>query len=536
MKTIYKNAVIYTAADVQSQVEAMIVEDGQIIWVGQEADIPPVDGKVINLEGKTVIPGLIEAHIHPIMLAQLLKQVVCLPPVIHSIEELIEVMKQYDPSAKGCYEGWGYDEGKLAEKRSIVRSDLDRVSTELPVVVMRTCAHIISVNSKALEIAGITKDTPNPPGGEIDRDETGEPTGILRENARNLVLKHIKPDTEQEIIEKLVKLSNTLSSYGITTITEMMATEEPFDYLTIYQHAQQKGFKQRVANYYHFESIQRKNPLNLVSTNTANDTYIAGIKLFADGSISGKTALVHEPFLKSNQTGIDMTSPEEILAAARKAEEHGVQLAIHAMGDKAIEQIVNTCSQLTPWLTDGPSVRIEHATMISDEVLKKAVDWGIGLVPQPIFLFCEIESYLSNLGLKKSQTLYGLRSFLDAGAATAITSDAPATSWAEAVNPFISMQVAVTRKAYDGTDLGQSERITTAEALQLYTKHAQTLTRTDCIGQLREGYAADFVILEEDLMNIPADQLMHIKPLATYIKGEKVFERIQAATGVGNEI
>lgn len=531
MKTIYKNAVIYTTADTQAKAEAMIVEDGQIIWIGQESDLPSVDGSIVDLEGQTVIPGLIEAHIHPIMLAQLLEQVVCLPPVIHSIEELVEVMKQYDPSAKGCYEGWGYDEGKLAEKRSIVRIDLDRVSTELPVVVMRTCAHIISVNSKALEIAGITKDTPNPPGGEIDRDETGEPTGILRENAKNLVLKHIKPDTEQEIIEKLLKLSQTLSSYGITTITEMLGTEEPFDYYTIYKHAQQQGFKQRVANYYHYESIQRKNPLNPDSTNPANDTYIAGIKLFADGSISGKTALVYEPFLNSNQTGIDMISPEEILAAAKEAQAHGVQLAIHAMGDKAIEKIVDTCSQLTPWLTDGPSVRIEHATMISDDVLKKAVDWGIGLVPQPIFLFCEIESYLANLGLEKSQTLYGLRTFLDAGAATAITSDAPATSWAESVNPFVSMQVAVTRTAFDGTDLGQAERITTAEALELYTKHAQALTRTDRIGQLKEGYAADFVILEEDLMNVPADQLMHIKPLATYIKGEKVFERQQTATG-----
>ncbi|WP_396631504.1 amidohydrolase family protein, partial [Lysinibacillus sp. D4B1_S16] len=146
-----------------------------------------------------------------------------------------------------------------------------------------------------------------------------------------------------------------------------------------------------------------------------------------------------------------------------------MQLVVHAMGDRAIDLIVDTFYEETAWLNDAPSVRIEHAAMPTVRALQKAAKWGIGFVPQPISLFCEIESYLENLGLEKTQTLYGVQTFLQRGIATALSSDAPATSWAEAANPFVTRQAAVTRMAYDGTDLGAAERISVGQALQLYT-------------------------------------------------------------------
>ncbi len=522
---IFRNAKIYTANSECQSATAMVIADGKIKWLGVEEDMPSYEGEIIDLQGKVIIPGIIDAHMHPIMLADVLEQVACLPPQILSIEEMIVALQNYDASQRGWILGWGYDEGKLAEKRAPLKEDLDRASTELPVIVMRTCGHIISVNSKALEIAGITKDTPNPQGGQIDRDQNGEPTGVLRENARNLVLQHLPSPSEDEIVARLVKLSQILASYGVTSITEMMATVSPLDYLSLYRKARTKGLKQRVAVNYVWDDIQNHDLLVEENLDRQAGAYIGGIKLFSDGSVSGRTALVSEPFLNSSETGIAMTTKEELLAASIEARKHSIQLVVHAMGDRAIDLIVNTFYEEEAWLTDAPSVRIEHAAMPSESALKKAAEWGIGFVPQPIFLFCEIESYLQNLGLEKTQTLYGVQTFLQQGIATALSSDAPATSWAEAANPFVTIQAAVTRTAYDGTDLGAAERISVEEALQLYTADAKTMIRMERVGQLKEGYEANFVVLAEDLCEISQDQIMNVKPLATYIEGECVFKQ-----------
>ncbi len=520
---IIRNAKIYTANTNQPSATAMVIDEGKILWIGQQEDLPTYHGEIIDAQNKLIIPGIIDAHMHPIMLADVLEQVACLPPHIHSIEDMIVALKKYDASQRGWILGWGYDEGKLNERRAPLKEDLNRASTELPVIVMRTCGHIISVNSKALAIAGITKDTPDPQGGQIDRDENGEPTGVLRENARNLVLQHLPSPSEEEIVARLLKLSQILASYGVTGITELMATVTPIDYLSLYRKAREKGFKQRVAVYYVWEDIQQYDLLTATNVDRSSGAYIGGIKLFSDGSVSGRTALVSEPFLGSKEKGIAMTSKEELLAAAAEAKERGVQLVVHAMGDRAIDLIVDTFYEETAWLTDAPSVRIEHAAMPSKEALQKAAEWGIGFVPQPIFLFCEIESYLENLGLEKTQTLYGVQTFLQKGIATALSSDAPATSWAEAANPFVTIQAAVTRTAYDGTDLGEAERVSVEQALQLYTVDAKTMIRMENVGQLKEGYDANFVVLTDDLLTLAHNKLMHVKPFATYIEGECVF-------------
>lgn len=520
---IIRNAKIYTANTIQPSATAMVIDDGKILWIGQQEDLPTYHGEIIDAQNKLIIPGIIDAHMHPIMLADVLEQVACLPPHIHSIEDMIVALKKYDASKRGWILGWGYDEGKLNERRAPLKEDLNRASTELPVVVMRTCGHIISVNSKALAIAGISKDTPDPQGGQIDRDENGEPTGVLRENARNLVLQHLPSPSEEEIVARLLKLSQILASYGVTSITELMATVTPIDYLSLYRKAREKGFKQRVAVYYVWEDIQQYDLLTATNVDRSSGAYIGGIKLFSDGSVSGRTALVSEPFLGSKEKGIAMTSKKELLAAAAEAKERGVQLVVHAMGDRAIDLIVDTFYEETAWLTDAPSVRIEHAAMPSKGALQKAAEWGIGFVPQPIFLFCEIESYLENLGLEKTQTLYGVQTFLQKGIATALSSDAPATSWAEAANPFVTIQAAVTRTAYDGTDLGEAERVSVEQALQLYTVDAKTMIRMENVGQLKEGYDANFVVLTDDLLTLAHNKLMHVKPFATYIEGECVF-------------
>ena len=187
--TTFINGKIFTSDSAAPYADSMIVEDGRITWIGTQADLPDTRGAVTDLGGRRVIPGFVDAHMHPVMLADYRKKITIMPPEINSIEELVNaIRRRREEQGPGEWiEGWGYDEQGLLEKRSPNRYDLDRGCSDAPVSLMRTCAHIRCVNSMALKLAGIDRNTPDPPGGEIERDENGEPTGVLKENARNLL-------------------------------------------------------------------------------------------------------------------------------------------------------------------------------------------------------------------------------------------------------------------------------------------------------------------------------------------------------------
>lgn len=527
-KQIFFNGLIFTANPEQPYASAMVVNDGRIEWIGDEVEMETTEGERISLRGRRILPGLIDAHLHPLWLASAAKQVACMAPLVYSIEDMLrELCKQREalPSANWI-EGWGYDEGKLREGRAPTRWDLDKAVADVPVVVTRTCVHIISVNSKALELAGITRETPNPPGGEIDKDANGEPTGILRENARHLVLNIMPRLSAEENAAILAELSSTLLAHGITAITDMMAMGELIDYLEMYNHAVGKGLKQRTVLYYMWEDLQKHPSLSADRTNKNNQVHIGGIKLFADGSVSGRTAWVNPPFLGGDENyGIPTTSKEELLAAADAAEQNGVQLVVHAMGEQAIDFIVDTFYERTGWLPDAPSVRVEHAAMPTVRAIKRAAKAGIAFVPQPIFLFAEIESYLNNLGAERTRQTYPIQTMLAEGIKVAFSSDAPATAWADPANPFVGMMSAVTRKAYDGTDTGQSERIEIETAVELYTRAAQEIIGVQRIGQLKPGYHADFIVLHEDILQISPEKIIDVTVEETYMGGTLVYQK-----------
>lgn len=527
-KIIFTNGKIFTSNDNQPYAETMIVENGIITWIGQTKDAGDVKGFVVDLKGQRVIPGLIDAHLHPLFLAKASRQITCMPPVIHSIEELIvAIQKQIEAEGTEQWiESWGYDEGKLTEKRAPNRYDLDRASTEVPIVVTRTCAHIYSVNSKVLELAGIDEHTENPEGGEIDRDENGIPTGILRENAKHLV-DHIMPvETIEQQSELLASLSSKLLGYGITGITEMMARKKPIDYFELYQVASEKGLKQRAVLYPLWGDLKDNPVISPKESNSSNQIFVGGIKLFSDGSVSGQTAWVNEAYLGAPGTfGICTTSKEELLAATEAAKANGVQVVIHGMGNQAIDLILDTLADQEPWLEQMPSIRIEHAAMVSEQSMKKAANGSIGFVPQPIFLFAEIESYLKNLGLERTKQTYEVKKMLEAGVPVAFSSDAPATAWAEPANPFVSMQAAVTRISYDGTDTGKEQAVDIETAIKLYTQGSQYMTGIPNVGQLAVGYQADFVVLDRDILSIPEKEIINTLVDATYMAGQVVYSR-----------
>ena len=219
-------------------------------------------------------------------------------------------------------------------------------------------------------------------------------------------------------------------------------------------------------------------------------------------------------------------SEEEIKEALAFCKSHKCQLSIHVMGAKAIDRAVDLTWQEKSWMPDGiPAVRLEHVAMPSETAMERAANSDMAWSTQPVFVYAEIESYLKNLPEDRILASYPVAKWLDMGIRTSLSSDAPATSWATPSDPFVNLKSAVARKAWDGTDTGQEHRIDIETAIRLYTAEAAPFVGFTDVGVLKQGYAADFIILDRDILDIPSDEIDQVKVLETWINGEKVYER-----------
>lgn len=530
----YRNGKIFTADENHSFVDTMIVENGRIVWTGKEENAEDCGYKetdrTVDLNGECVLPGFVDAHMHPVMLADFSRKISALPPKVHSIEELIqEITHVRERQKPGQWiEGWGYDEGKLAEKRSVNRYDLDRGCSDSPVSMIRTCGHIRCVNSMALRLAGIDRNTPDPEGGEIERDENGEPTGVLKENARNLILPFMPEEKEEDKIENLVALGNLLTSQGIVAVCDMGNLDDS-DNEPLYQEAARRGFAQKVGIYYMWDYFMGNQTFDIPKEkmDRSRQIFAAGLKLIGDGSVSGRTAWMSRPYVGScEEYGISVCTDEQMETAFSFCKEHKCQLSMHAMGGQAISRVVERAYREDNWMEDDtPYVRVEHITDPSDDSIRKAAEKGIAFVTQPIFMYAEIESYLKNLGEEWMKTCYPVQKMLDAGVKLCFSTDAPATSWAVPSDPFPCIKGAVTRKAYDGTDCGQAEAIDIRTAVCLYTREAAKAAGFGVLGMIKKGYEADFIVLDKDIFEIPPEEIDNVKVKATYIGGNCVYRR-----------
>ena len=426
----FVNGRIFTSNDQMPEAEAMTVEDGRILMVGKEEDLPEDRGTVVDLQGRRVIPGFVDAHMHPVMLADCRKKITVMPPEICSIEDLVQaIRKRRREQAPGQWiEGWGYDEQGFEEKRSPNRYDLDRGCSDAPVALLRNCAHIRCVNSVALKIAGIDRNTPDPPGGEIERDENGEPTGVLKETARNLIAPFLPMETEEEKVRNLLELGELLSSQGITAVCDM-GNLDSSDNFPIYEAAVRKGFCQRAGVYYMWDFFADDGAFSIPAEHLDRNRNIfaAGLKLIGDGSISGKTAWMRQPYQDSGDNcGISVCTDELMESAISFCKKNRCQLSMHAMGGRAIERMVDRASEEESWTEPWvPYVRVEHVTDPSEESMEKAAAHGISFVTQPIFLYAESASYLANLGTERIRECYPVRTMLEKGVTLGYSTDAP---------------------------------------------------------------------------------------------------------------
>ena len=526
MRKAFVNGNIFTSDKDKLYVNSILAEDGVILYAGDKEGLPAGDYPIEDLQGKTVIPGFTDAHMHPVMLADFSRQIACLPPRINSIDDLVsEINKEEKNISEGQWiKGWGYDEGKFAEGRAPNRYDLDRGSSRHPVFITRSCEHIRCVNSKALEIAGIDRNTPDPPGGEVERDENGDPTGILRENARDLVLPFMPEEQREDTVQGLLDLGSLLTSQGIVAITDMGNLHGGENY-SLFKEAEAKGFRQRVSVYYMWDYFMDDDSFTIESNLMDGNLRIrkAGIKLIGDGSISGRTAWVEEPYL-SGEKGMPVYSDESMEKAIAFAGKTGCQIAVHAMGKKAIDRVVDRMyEEDMKMVADIPYLRVEHAAEPSDRAIAKAAERGFAFASQPIFQYSEIETYIKYLGAERLKTMYPHRTLLDRGVNLCLSTDAPATSWAVPSDPFVNLKAAVTRKAWDGTDTGCRERLDIETAVILYTYEAAKVSGFSNLGKLVPGYSASFAVLSEDIFESDPENLDKIKVEKTYIDGEHLY-------------
>lgn len=523
----FKNGKIFTSNKDMPYAESFIVENGIIAWIGSEKDMPPIDCEKVDLQGRSVIPGFVDSHMHPVILADCAQKISCLPPVVRSIEELIAAIKEEAKIKKHgeWIQGWGYDEEKFAEHRAPNRWDLDKASIDHPIELLRSCSHVRSVNSKALELAGITKDTPDPYGGEIDRDENGEPTGILRENARHLIGEILPEKSREQQVLGLVKLGELLLSQGIVAVADM-GNLDSVDYYDYYTEAAENGFKQELGMFYIWDLI-RKNPdfkWDKERADRSRQIHMNGIKIIADGSVGGRTAWMSQPYRgTTDEYGISVCTDEEIDSAMDFCKKNECQLSFHAMGMRTIDRILKRTYLEKPWVEGLPHIRIEHVTDPSEESIKKAADNKIAFVTQSIFMYSEIESYMNNLGPEWIERIYPIQHMLDSGVKVALSTDAPATSWAVPSDPFPNIKCAVTRYAYDGTDCGRNNCIDIKSAIEMYTREGAEIAGFEKLGQLRVGHKGSFVILSEDIFNVDTEDIDNVYVEETYINGERVY-------------
>jgi len=532
----YRHPKIFTGVDETSFASAFAVEEGRFTWVGAASEIPSGTA-VHDLPGPLVLPGFIDAHTHPSYIALTVDAVACTVPLVHSIPEMLAALRQHPNAGKGpevWIEGWGYDESKLAEHRTPTRADLDQVSTTQPIYVERSDFHSAVCNTRALELAGITAKTPDPHDGKFGRDAGGAPNGILTEGAKNIMARAKGPADFETDVAKLVRTSAYLAERGIVAVTEMTCTPREYQQLDLYREAQRRGFKQHARLYYNFDALQARPIPPIPLADRSGQVAIGGIKLFMDGSMSNRTAWMRDPYPDPRAgTGMHTSSREQLAAALEFARANALQIAIHAMGDRAIEEVLDFYADEEPWMgapgreTPAPSVRIEHGSVWTPELLRRARDarMTFGVATNIDFFFCEYDSYSENLSADQFARTYPIRDLYGALEALALSSDTPATTWHDPSNVFLSLQAAVTRKAYNGADIVPAQAITLPQAVLLYTGRARLLGDTRDLGCIAPGFQASFLTVSEDIFALDPNTLIDTQVTGTWIRGGQVFAR-----------
>ena len=520
---LFTNGLIHTLDPRQPQTDALLVgADGRIAALGGAA--LAAGAQRIDLRGRTLIPGFNDAHVHIWKLGLLLtRQVVAnraAAPDIPAIAAKFRAKAAALPPGTWIT-GRGYNEAELPERRHLTRADLDAASSEHPIALTRTCGHMIVANSLALRLAGITRDTPNPPGGVVVRDADGEPTGLLQETAMGLLTRVIPEPSDAEMAEAIAAANQHQLSLGITSATDPLLTPA---HVRVYRQMEREG---RLAVRVNGLPIRRPDggtetlplPERFISERLRIDT----VKFFGDGGLSGATAAISTPYKITGETGVLRFDTDELRELMWEAHAAGFRIGTHAIGDVTLDQVIGLYEDIQQ-RQPRPELRhrIEHLGLPSADHLRRCRALNVIAVPQTVFLPALGASFRRYLPDEFVPRCYPVRAMLDAGLTVALSSDAPVVP---DDNPLLGMKAALDRLDPNGQPIAPDQAITAAEALWGYTMGG-AVASGDALytGSLTVGKWADIAVLSGDPLTTPPERLLEIHVEQTYVGGALVYQ------------
>jgi hypothetical protein len=530
------NGVIHTVDEKMPSAQALVIAGDRLAFVGANDEARAWVGEktqVIDLGGKTVVPGFIDSHYHFQGVGQRAYNLNL--DGCTSLDEFLSRLKNWAANvpAGEWIRGRGWMEEDWPVKQFPTRAELDRVVPHLPVYLNRADGHMAVVNSKALEIAGITARTPNPPGGEILKDAKGQPNGLLVDKAMGLVTLHI-PSSSLEMQEKFaVKANDVALAYGLTTIHDAGSSWETVD---LWKRLYGDG-KMQVRIYEFIRGpgadvdtlLQNGAQIGLFE----NHLTIRGIKIAIDGALGSRGAALLENYSDENTRGLFLWQDEQVYPTIKAATEKGLQVAIHAIGDAANRKVLDLYERAfneappTQRKIAEPRFRIEHAQIVDPADIPRFKQLGVIPSMEASHAIGDLHFAVRRLGLNRLAGAYAWRTFIDQGNYIAGGSDAPV----EEGNPLIEFYAAVTRRdttGFSAEGWHPELRMTREEALKSLTIWgAMAAFEEDLKGSLTPGKLADLVVLDRDLMTAPENELFRTKALMTMVGGRVVFQEAE---------
>jgi len=509
---------IWTGSAEEPWTDALLVDGGRIVAVG--GDAVDAGGEVVDLPGQVVMPGLHDAHIHTAWVSRDLSSVDLRDA--GSLEETLELVRAHEaglPDGEWLHSGrWNHNRWALPVQPD--RHALDSVSGDRIAALSSVDGHTIWANSLALQRAGITRDTPDPVGGEIVRDAYGEPTGILREKAQELL--DVIPRAETPLRPWLEQCQERLLAVGLTSITDIDGEDARAAYVGLHADG---ALRLRVTKCTRDPDLERAIDEGRRSGQGDDLFRVGPVKFFSDGALGSHTAHMTEPFIGHDSCGIAAMPYEVLLERILMAVRAGLDVCTHAIGDEANRLVLNAFEAVRAE-GHGGILRVEHAQHVLPVDIPRFRGLDVMASMQPSHCTADLELADAIIGPRRLAS-YAWRSFLDAGVRVAFGSDAPV----EEPNPFHGLHAAVTRERADGRPIGgwrPEERITLDEAVHAYTVGShEAAGRTD-VGRLLPGQLADLVAVDRDLWELEQGRPREIRDaqvLQTWVGGELVLDR-----------
>ena len=527
MKTIYYNGKVYVGEEELQQ--AFVVKAGVFEYVGDSQhakELADADDELVDLQGRFVCPGFNDSHMHVLGFGKMLRNIQ-LAEHTDSLSSMIQYLKEKAAEVEGAWIlGRGWNQDYFSDVlRMPNRHDLDEVSLEKPVCIVRCCGHGLAVNSKALELLKLPKDFKQPEGGSIDLEN-----GLFYDNAMDLINQMIPAPTKDEIKNMIVASCKRLNEYGVTSChTDDFSAFSNLDWREVheaYKELEQEGkltvriYEQ--SNITSLEELSRFVESGHI-TGTGSDIYKIGpLKMLGDGALGARTAFLSIPYEDDKTTyGIPVYSKELMNRMISFANKQNMQVAVHTIGDACLDWVLEAYEKaLAECPRENHRHGIIHCQIMRPDQWEKIKKLHLHVYAQTIFLDYDINIVKQRVGEELAKTSYCWKSLMKDGVIVSNGSDTPV----ELPDVMAGMQCAVTRKTLNGEkEYLIQEAFTVKEAIDSYTiQSAEASFEEDKKGMIRKGMYADFVILSENLFEIPKEQIKDVQVLETYLGGRRV--------------